>query len=64
MQSPTLILQGLQGRKVILLTGARLDSTTGKTAEIATLDQLVAAARQNPDAVAFGFTAGRWVAGA
>ena len=61
MKSPTI---ELQGRQVILLTGACTDQKTGKTVEIETIDLLIAAARKNPDAVAFGYTAGRWVAGA
>ena len=54
----------LNGRKIILLTGAHTDKATGKTVEVEALDKLVSAAKKNPDAVAFGYTASRWVAAA
>ena len=54
MKSPTI---DLDGRQVILLTGACKDKATGKTIEIETIDLLIAAAQKNPDAVAFGYTA-------
>ncbi|HKZ97587.1 MAG TPA: hypothetical protein VJ045_11475 [Hyphomicrobiaceae bacterium] len=54
----------LQGKKVILLNGARAEKKTGKTVEIEAPDKLLDAARRNPDAVAFGYMSGRWVAAA
>ena len=54
----------LHGRKLILLTGACNDKTASKTVEIEAREQLVVAARRDPDAVAFGYTSGKWVAGA
>ncbi len=54
----------LNGKRIILLTGAQRDKATGKKLEIEALDKLVSAAQQNPDAVAFGYTASRWVAAA
>lgn len=54
----------LQGRKAVLLSGIRIEKTTGETIFLASLDKLRDAFQQNPDAVAFGYTAGRWVAAA
>jgi hypothetical protein len=54
----------LQGKKVILLNGARAEKKTGKAVEIEAPDRLLEAARRNPDAVAFGYVSGRWVAAA
>ena len=54
----------LLGKKVILLNGVSADNKTDKTLEIEAPDNLREAALRNPDAVAFGFVSGRWVAGA
>jgi hypothetical protein len=54
----------LQGKKVILLNGARAEKKTDMTWEIEAPDKLRDAARRNPDAVAFGYVSGRWVAAA
>ncbi|MEQ1697502.1 MAG: hypothetical protein ABL901_16840 [Hyphomicrobiaceae bacterium] len=54
----------LDGKKIILLTGARPDKATGKKIEVEALDKLVSAVKRDPDAVAFGYTAHRWVAAA
>ncbi len=54
----------LNGKKIILLTGVQQDMATGKKLKIEALDKLVTAAMKNPDAVAFGYTASRWVAAA
>ena len=48
----------LQGKKVILLSGACAAS------QIESPDELLDTARRNPDAVAFGYVSGRWVAAA
>ena len=48
----------LRGKKVILLSGARAPS------QLEAPDKLLDTARQNPDAVAFGYVSGRWVAAA
>jgi len=61
MKFPTI---ELQGRKVILLSGVRTDKRTGETVFLASRDKLLDAFSHNPDAVAFGFTSGRWVAAA
>ncbi len=50
----------LQGKRVILLNGARTEWTTTNEAP----EKLLEAARQNPDAVAFGYMSGKWVAAA
>ena len=48
----------LHGKKVILLSGARAPS------QIEAPDKLLDTVRRNPDAVAFGYVSGRWVAAA
>ena len=53
------------GRKVILLSGARSDKRLGRApVQIEALEGLLDAALANPDAVAFGYVRGRWVAAA
>jgi hypothetical protein len=57
------------GKSVFLLTGARSRKTRSKgkfsnTLEVEAPEKLVETARRNPDAVAFGFVAGSWVAAA
>ena len=54
----------LHGRQVILLSGARLANKTDDTMDIEAPDKLLDVARLNPDAVAFGYVSGRWVAAA
>jgi hypothetical protein len=54
----------LHGRKVILLSGARRVRKTEDNVYIEAHDNLLDAARENPDAVAFGYVSGRWVAAA
>lgn len=58
----------LRGRKVILLSGFKdEDMSTGVTRRgviIDAKDKLLIAAKRNPDAVAFGYVAGVWVASA
>lgn len=54
----------LQGKTVFLLTGATADRTTGAARDIESPHLLAATARRNPDAVAFGYMSGRWVAAA
>jgi hypothetical protein len=61
MMSPTI---EIRGKKVFLLSGATKDKKTGQVAAIEELDCLIVAVSQNPDAVAFGYLHGRWVAGA
>jgi hypothetical protein len=58
----------LRGRKVILLSGFK-DGPYDKSAKRRELlvdaeDKLRLAAKRNPDAVAFGYVAGEWVASA
>jgi hypothetical protein len=50
----------LQGKRVILLNGARTERTTAKSILIEAPEKLLEAARQNPDAVAFGYMSGKW----
>lgn len=60
------------GKKVILLSGYSKydDNTAGKVSEtrkdvvVDARDKLLAAAKRDPDAVAFGYVAGEWVASA
>ena len=52
------------GRKVILLGGAYSAKKTNDKVGIDAPDMLLDVARRNPDAVAFGYIMGRWVAAA
>lgn len=56
----------VQGKKVILLNGSRVETKTGKVVHIEAPDKLLLAAQRNPDAVAFGYMpkVNRWVAAA
>jgi hypothetical protein len=58
----------VRGKKVILLSGFKNDDMgTGESREgviVDAKDKLVRAAKRNPDAVAFGYIAGEWVASA
>ncbi len=58
----------LRGRKVILLSGYKdKDASTGVRRQgviVDAKDKLLVAAKRNPDAVAFGYVAGVWVASA
>jgi hypothetical protein len=58
----------LRGRKVILLSGfkdAPEDrNTRHRSLVVDAKDKLQLAAKRNPDAVAFGYVAGEWVASA
>lgn len=51
------------GKEVILLSGVRSE-TAGVPERIEAPDKLAEAARRDPDAVAFGYMAGRWIAAA
>ena len=53
----------LNARKVILLSGTSL-AKKDVTIDIEAPDKLLDVARRNPDAVAFGYIMGRWVAAA
>jgi predicted RNase H-like nuclease len=58
----------LRGRKIILLSGFK-DGTYDRVKKHRTLvvdakDKLRKAAKDNPDAVAFGYVAGEWIASA
>ncbi len=54
------------GKKVILLSGVSGGkvSETRKDIVVDAKDKLLAAAKRDPDAVAFGYVAGEWVASA
>jgi len=54
----------LLGKMVFLLNGARSEKKTGKPVDVQAPDKLVETARKNPDAVAFGYVSGCWVAAA
>jgi hypothetical protein len=55
------------GKPVFLLTGAKSRRMKGSimgALEVESPEKLIETARRNPDAVAFGFVAGSWVAAA
>ncbi|MBX9684320.1 MAG: hypothetical protein K2X41_11065 [Hyphomicrobium sp.] len=56
----------LLGKSVFLLTGTKAGKgkKRDRTLEVEAPDKLLEAARRNPDAVAFGFISGSWVAAA
>jgi hypothetical protein len=58
----------VRGRKVILLSGYKDDGKgTGEKRDGVVVDakeKLLLAAKKDPDAVAFGYVAGEWVASA
>ncbi len=59
----------VRGKKVILLSGYCKDDGKGTDEArqgviVDAKDKLVLAAKRNPDAVAFGYVAGHWVASA
>ena len=65
MEAVRIILKTvLNGKTVILLNGARAERRTGKPVDVQSPDKLLETARRNPDAVAFGFMSGSWVAAA
>ena len=56
----------IMGKKVILLSGYQRSPQIGSTSKpraikIEAPQKLRQSANENPDAVAFGYTAGRWV---
>jgi hypothetical protein len=56
----------LRGRKIILLSGFKdgRKEKTDRALVVDAEDKLRLAAKRNPDAVAFGFVAGEWIAAA
>lgn len=54
----------LLGKHVFLLTGTRASKKKDRPFEVEAPDKLIETARRNPDAVAFGFVSGSWVASA
>jgi hypothetical protein len=58
----------LRGRKIILLSGfkdgAKDKSTKHRALVVDAKDKLRQAAKRDPDAVAFGYVAGHWIAAA
>jgi hypothetical protein len=57
------------GKPVFLLTGAKprkkkMGSVSTSSLDVESPEKLLETARRNPDAVAFGFVAGSWVAAA
>jgi len=57
----------VRGKRVILLSGYHASANAGRTAveikdgDVKAAEQLRQSARLHPDAVAFGYVAGRWV---
>ena len=54
----------LLGKTVFLLTGTKATRKAEKKFEVEAPDKLIETARRNPDAVAFGYVSGSWVAAA
>ena len=57
----------LRGRKIILLSGFKdgpKDKSKHRALVVDAEDKLQLAAKRNPDAVAFGYVAGEWIAAA
>jgi hypothetical protein len=60
----------IMGKKVILLSGYQRCRQIGyakikpRSFKVEALQKLWQSANENPDAVAFGYTAGKWVPGA
>ena len=54
----------LLGKSVFLLTGAKATRRKDRTVEVEAPEKLLETARRNPDAEAFGFVSGSWVAAA
>jgi hypothetical protein len=57
----------LRGRKIILLSGFKngpKEKNKPNALVVDAEDKLRLAAKQNPDAVAFGYVAGEWIAAA
>lgn len=54
----------LLGKPVFLLTGTRVSRKKDKSFEVESPEKLLETARRNPDAVAFGYVSGSWVASA
>ena len=58
----------LRGRKIILLSGfkdgPKVKSTKHRALVVDAEDKLRLAAKRDPDAVAFGYVAGEWIAAA
>ncbi len=54
----------LLGKSVILLSAAHAERMSAKPMLIEAPEKLLETARRNPDAVAFGYMAGKWVAAA
>jgi hypothetical protein len=57
----------IEGKKVVLLSGYQRSPQIGSARvkpgaiEVEDLQRLLQSANENPDAVAFGYTSGRWV---
>ena len=60
----TILKTVVHGKTVILLNGARAERRTGRAVDVEAPDKLLETARRNPDAVAFGYVSGSWVASA
>jgi hypothetical protein len=58
----------MRGRKIILLSGFKNGvadaSASRRSIEVDAEDKLRQAAKNNPDAVAFGYVSGQWIASA
>ncbi|MGV1015447.1 MAG: hypothetical protein ACOYB4_10795, partial [Methyloceanibacter sp.] len=56
----------MRGRKIILLSGFKDETTdtSRRSLVVDAEDKLRQATKKNPDAVAFGYVAGEWIASA
>ena len=54
----------VRGKRVILLSGFKGTGEKRQGVVVDAKDKLLLAAKQNPDAVAFGYIAGEWIASA
>lgn len=54
----------LLGKPVFLLTGTKATRRRDHAFEVEAPEKLLETARRNPDAVAFGYVSGSWVAAA
>lgn len=54
----------LEGKRLFVLNGLMAAENNSKPTDIEAVEQLVEAIKKDPDAVAFGCIAGKWVAAA
>lgn len=54
----------LEGKRLFVLNGLMAAEIDGKPTDIEAAEKLVEAIKKDPDAVAFGYISGKWVAAA